>query len=706
MAVLNKIRQRSVFLILIIALALFSFVLADVIQNGGFSSQKSQTTVATVNGVDISRDEFSMKVDNMLQNLGPNATTAQAMNMTWNTELRSVLLQQQYEKVGIGAESAQINAALAQAFATNPQFQNETGRFDYGKLQQYIATLKSADPQQYAQWVNYENNVAKSVKEQTYLNMVKGGMIATTLEGEMEFLSENNNVSIQYVQIPYTSIADETTTVTEAEISEYINKNPEQFKTEASVDIQYVLFREQPSEEDNNEVFEAINALLSERTEYNPASKTNETLPAFKDVTNHEEFVAMHSELPYNNRWTFKYQLPAEQANSIFDLEVGEVHGPYKRDNRYAASKVVAEKQLADSIKVSHILISYQGTELPGDITRTKEEANKLADSLLTIIKRDKNKFGELALQYSDDPSAVQNNGDLGFLSPGDAVEEFDVFITDNRVGDQAVVETPFGFHIVSIDEKRNEQRAIKVATIAKTVFPSDATTSKLFADATRFESQAGDADFVDLAKELNYEVRPVNSIHELQENLPGIGNNRSIVTWAFEKDSKPGAIKRFNVNNGYAIVQLTAKNKKGLMSVAEASATVTPILRNQKKAIQIRQSISGTTLEDIAQEKNVQVKTASALNLKSPTIADAGTEPKVVGTALGLKAGELSDFIDGERGVYKIKVTAINQAPERTNFDTFKNTIKTGRTNAVTNGVFTSLKNKAEIEDRRANFY
>lgn len=706
MAVLNKIRQRSVFLILIIALALFSFVLADVIQNGGFSSQKSQTTVATVNGVDLSREDFTMKVDNMLRNLGSNATTAQAMNMTWNNELRRVLLEEQYEKVGIGAEAAQVNAALAQAFASNPQFQNEAGRFDYGKMQQYIATLKSSDPQQYNQWVQYENSVAQSVKEQTYYNMIKGGMLATSLEGEMEYLSENSNVSIEYVQIPFSTISDDSVTVSEAEISDYIKKNPKQFETEANVDIQYVLFREAPSEDDENAIFEEINALLSERTEYVAATKSNETFPAFSDVTDHEEFLAAHSEVPYSDRWMFEYQFPEEQAGSIFELKVGEVYGPYRRNNRFAATKVVAERQLPDSIKVSHILVSFQGAELPGDIARNREEAQKLADSLLAVVRRDASKFSEMATQFSDDPSVFENSGDLGFLAPGDAVEEFDEFITNNKVGDRAVVETPFGFHIVSIDEKRNEQRAVKVATIVKTVYPSDATTTKLFADATRFESQAADADFVDLAKDLNYEVRPVNGITELQENIPGIGNNRSIVNWAFEKDAKPGAIRRFNVSNGYAIVQLTAKNKKGLMSVAEASATVTPILRNQKKAKMIRESISGNTLEAIAQEKNVEVKTASALNLKNPTIADAGTEPKVVGTALGLKAGEMSDFIDGEKGVYRLKVTAINNAAERTNFDAFKNTIRNARLNTVNNGVFNALKNKADIEDRRANFY
>ena len=50
MAVLNKIRQRSVFLIVIIALALFSFVLADLFKTGGFSGQKDQNTIATING--------------------------------------------------------------------------------------------------------------------------------------------------------------------------------------------------------------------------------------------------------------------------------------------------------------------------------------------------------------------------------------------------------------------------------------------------------------------------------------------------------------------------------------------------------------------------------------------------------------------------------------------------------------------------------
>ena len=59
MAVLNKIRQRSLFLIIVIALALFSFVLADLFKNSGALTSKSQNIIATINGVDISREDFT-----------------------------------------------------------------------------------------------------------------------------------------------------------------------------------------------------------------------------------------------------------------------------------------------------------------------------------------------------------------------------------------------------------------------------------------------------------------------------------------------------------------------------------------------------------------------------------------------------------------------------------------------------------------------
>ena len=83
MAVLNKIRQRSIFLIIIIALALFSFIIGDIFTNMG-SSDKSQNVVATVNGEDIDRGAFMNQVENVQRQSGGSVSNTQAMNRIWD----------------------------------------------------------------------------------------------------------------------------------------------------------------------------------------------------------------------------------------------------------------------------------------------------------------------------------------------------------------------------------------------------------------------------------------------------------------------------------------------------------------------------------------------------------------------------------------------------------------------------------------------
>ena len=85
MAILNSIRKRGIFLILIIAMALFAFILSDVLTRGGGSSVEN--TIGTVNGVDIDRENFANLVENTQNSMGPNANTNQAMKLVWDREL-------------------------------------------------------------------------------------------------------------------------------------------------------------------------------------------------------------------------------------------------------------------------------------------------------------------------------------------------------------------------------------------------------------------------------------------------------------------------------------------------------------------------------------------------------------------------------------------------------------------------------------------
>ena len=150
MAVLNKIRQRSVFLIAIIALALFAFVLADVFQNGGFSTQKSQRIIGSVNGEDIDQQEFASRVEAQTARYGGNITNTQAVNAAWEEELRRILLDEQYEELGISIEQDRINDLLKEALQNDPNFQTD-GVYSEQKVREYIATLRSTNPTMYDQ---------------------------------------------------------------------------------------------------------------------------------------------------------------------------------------------------------------------------------------------------------------------------------------------------------------------------------------------------------------------------------------------------------------------------------------------------------------------------------------------------------------------------------------------------------------------------
>ncbi|GGX22823.1 peptidylprolyl isomerase [Aquimarina muelleri] len=706
MAVLNKIRQRSVFLIIIIALALFSFVLADLFRNGGAISQKAENAIATINGKDIDRTEFAKKVELASRNFGGGTSSIQAVNYVWNQELRETVFEEQFEELGIRAGEDQVNQLLEESLSTNPTFQNEAGVFDKAKMQEYVANVKATSKEAYQQWLDFEINVSKGAKEQIYLNMIKAGVGSTLKEGGLEYRMENDNVDIKYVQFPFSSIEDAKVTVSDAEIKSYIDKHSSQYKAEPSRSINYVLFNEVASEEDENQVREEIASLLEDKVEFNTATKSTDSVLGFKNTDNVKEFVNQYSALKFEDSFKFKKDLPATVADTLYNLEIGGVYGPYKDGDYIKISKIVAQKQMSDSVQASHILVSWEGLGTAGEIKRTKEEAKVLADSILKVTKADKTKFIALAKEFSADNSNKDKGGDLGYFTPGRMVPAFNDYCFKNKTGDQGIVETQFGYHVISIEDQKNEQKAIQIATVAQKIEPSEKTINNIFTETTKFQISAKDKGFEEIAKKSKLAVRPVNSIKELEENIPGLGAKRTIVQWAFNEESKVGDIKRFDIPEGYAVVQLTAKTDKGVMTVADASSTIKTILLKEKKAEQLKSKISGSSLDAIAQSQGQTVKTASALNMKTPTISGAGTEPKVVGAAFALEQGKISDPIVGNNGVYVIEVTKKTPASGLDNYMSYAAQLSKAQAGVVNTKVFEALKEAAEIEDRRSKFY
>ena len=133
MAVLGKIRQRSILLIGVIGFCLFAFVIGDVVQNGSFGINANN--VGSVNGTDIDAQQFMQKVA-QLEQQNQNTTNAQAMNSVWEQEIRNIILGEQIEKAGLGIANDQLINEIKKNpyFSQNPQFLNEAGMFDENKF--------------------------------------------------------------------------------------------------------------------------------------------------------------------------------------------------------------------------------------------------------------------------------------------------------------------------------------------------------------------------------------------------------------------------------------------------------------------------------------------------------------------------------------------------------------------------------------------
>ena len=91
---------------------------------------------------------------------------------------------------------------------------------------------------------------------------------------------------------------------------------------------------------------------------------------------------------------------------------------------------------------------------------------------------------------------------------------------------------------------------------------------------------------------------------------------------------------------------------------------------------------------------------------MKNPTLSGAGLEPKVVGTAFGLKEGQTSKLVDGNKGVFMVEVTKKAAAPKLDNYNAIVGRLNMMQLNAAQSKAYEALKEAAVIEDNRATFY
>ncbi len=379
MAVLSKIRQRSGLLLLAIGFALLAFVVQDIFSNG---MKSISTDVGSVNGKDISFEEFRIKVANTEKNAqGQNMTSMQASNQVWNQEVQVALLNAEFEKLGIRVGEKHIIEAFKSDpnIGQNQMFLNAAGKFDINKFKDYFKGI----PNGIQMLKDQEENAVLRAKYEIYNSLIKGGMYATQTEGKLKYEAETNKVSFDFVMVPFSTIKDSDVKITDEEITAYMKTKEKKFKSEGSREVDYVLLSEKPSAADEADIKKNVDALLLPSLRYNKETGKNDTIQGFRSATDIGDFVNANSDIPFDSTYISKQDLPAEHAEQLFNLPVGEIYGPYMRGNYYCLSKSLGRKSGA-KVKASHILISWEGTQVPNKKEkRTKEQAKAKADGLL-----------------------------------------------------------------------------------------------------------------------------------------------------------------------------------------------------------------------------------------------------------------------------------------------------------------------------------
>lgn len=143
-----------------------------------------------------------------------------------------------------------------------------------------------------------------------------------------------------------------------------------------------------------------------------------------------------------------------------------ELAKPYLTDISYTDSLVkLAYYRTVNEIKASHILINVNQNADPKDTLKAYQKAMDIRQKFLD----GEESFGNLAVQFSEDPSAKQNKGDLGYFNAFSMVTPFEDGAYNTAVGEVSKpVRTRYGYHLIYVTDLAPVENRYKVAHIMK----------------------------------------------------------------------------------------------------------------------------------------------------------------------------------------------------------------------------------------------
>lgn len=329
-----------------------------------------------------------------------------------------------------------------------------------------------------------------------------------------------------------------------------------------------------------------------------------------------------------------------------------ELRRPYLPEGKMLDSLVnLTYERMKTEVRASHILIGIKPESTPED---TLEAYKKIMELKTKAMSGED--FGTLAYSYSEDPSAKQNKGDLGYFTAMQMVYSFENAAYKGKAGEVVgPIKTRFGYHLLKIVDRRPTRGEVEVSHIMIRTGDNDDPRPRNVVFEI-YDQLRGGVAWDDLCSQYSEDASSKNSGGRLRPF--GVGAMAAAPEFdevAFSL-KQPGEISDpFQTSYGWHIIRL--ERKIPLPPLAELAASLKGRVQRDERVQISKQALLDRLKKDFAFKENESVKT------KVFNLADSS-----------LVQGKWSVPAAGKENIFSIKsrpvtvlefVTYVNQQPK-----------------------------------------
>jgi peptidyl-prolyl cis-trans isomerase D len=321
-------------------------------------------------------------------------------------------------------------------------------------------------------------------------------------------------------------------------------------------------------------------------------------------------------------------------------------------------------------------------------------------------------KFEDVAKRESADTLSAVQGGDLGKVTKGRMVPEFEQAGFALKPGElSGPVLTQFGYHLIKMDSRNGD--TVSLRHILLHIQPSDSSTARVDREADRLAKIAAGHEnpkaLDSAAKALALTPFTVRAV----EGEPAQYNGRpvpSVSAWAF-RDAKPGDISDlFDSEDGYYIARLDSLSEGGKTfdavksAVRERMAADRALTRAMPVAAQLAAAARSSSLEAAAAQTHTQIQ-KTGMTTRGGAARSFGSVGEAVGAAFVMPLNTVSDPIRQTDAVYVIRVDERKPADKLT-FDKQIATLRSRQLEPLRRqrlqAFLEDLRSTATVNDRR----